>query len=228
MHHALKACRTCAKANGWQRPSKPNQVLEMFFTPQAPLNPSRVSALAPVHAPDANEQATEPTYPIVNPYLVQPTTTKLPCLNRNMMICERGLHLLRDLEAAINQIPSDVPSTTLEGCLSIFVIDPHACVTKAEEAEEGDWPILNLMLKSSFGWGETEMTATIPWMLKCRDYSLDGCHCPSLALEVTGSCVTTWVRVGVNRAQVLCTILAASASFHTFPLSSGQYSTKFQ
>ena len=91
--------------------------------------------------------------------------------NTNARICQRGLQLLQDLEAAINQIPSDIPNATPEDCLSVFAVDPRACVA---ETEEEDWPILSTMLKSSFGWGETEMAASIPQMLKRGEYGLDG------------------------------------------------------
>lgn len=144
-HRALKACHAathmCEKA-ACQRPLKPNQVLETFFKPRAPLNPPRVSALAPLHAAEASKQ----------------------------LICQRGLHLFQDLEASINQIPIDVPNATPEDCLSVFAADPYACVA---ESEEEDWPILNAMLKSSFGWGETEMATVIPKMLKRGEYGLD-------------------------------------------------------
>lgn len=128
-----------------QRLPKPNQVLEMFFKPRVPLNPPRVSAPAPIHATEASTQS--------------------------RIICQRGLRLLKDLEAAINRIPSDVPRATSEDCLSVFAMDPRACIA---ESEEEDWPVLNGMLKSSFGWGETEMAAAIPQMLKRGEYGLDG------------------------------------------------------
>ena len=47
------------------------------------------------------------------------------------------------------------------------------------------------------------------------------CHRPSSAPEVTGSCVMTWVRVGVNRAQVLYD----TSSFYKFPLLSIEFQT---
>ena len=55
--------------------------------------------------------------------------------------------------------------------LSVFAIDPCHCIA---EPGEDDWTILNTMLKSSFGWGEVEMAAAIPQMLKCGEYGLDG------------------------------------------------------
>jgi hypothetical protein len=71
----------------------------------------------------------------------------------------------------MNRIPRDVPCATPEDCLNIFAIDPRTCVA---EAEDDDWQTINSMFKSSFGWGETEMAATVPRMLKRGNYGLDG------------------------------------------------------
>ena len=176
-HRASKACHTRAKVNGWQRVSKPDQVLESFFTPRTPLSPSRVSAPAPVHATEAIiVQAPELVHPIANALQGSSMTTLMttaiqPSSDTNMKICQRGLQLLRGLEVATNRIPSDIPSATPEDLLSVFVIDPCHCVA---EPGEDDWPILNTMLKSSFGWEEVEMAAAIPQMLKHGEYGLDG------------------------------------------------------
>ena len=70
----------------------------------------------------------------------------------------------------MKRIPNDIPSATPEDCLSVFAVEPSACVA---ETEEEDWPILNAMFKSSFGWGEAEMAAAIPRMLKRGEYGLD-------------------------------------------------------
>ena len=48
----------------------------------------------------------------------------------------------------------------------------------------------------------------------------------SSAPEVTSSYVTTWVRVGVNRAQALYDIVASSV-FHTFPFCSIEFWTMY-
>ena len=50
-------------------------------------------------------------------------------------------------------------------------MDPHTCVA---EPGEDDWPILNGMLKTAFGWGEAEMAAAIPDMLNRGTLGLDG------------------------------------------------------
>ena len=85
--------------------------------------------------------------------------------------CRKGLQLLQDLETAMKQIPDDIPSVTPEDCLGVFAVEPSACVA---ESEEEDWPIVNTMLKSSFGWGVAEMAAAVPQMLKCGEYRMDG------------------------------------------------------
>jgi len=46
---ASKACQARAKANRWNRPSRPNQLLDAFLKPRVPLNPPTVSAPLPVH-----------------------------------------------------------------------------------------------------------------------------------------------------------------------------------
>jgi hypothetical protein len=52
----------------------------------------------------------------------------------------------------------------------VFMVDPRTCI--AEQGED-DWLILNNMMKSAFGWGETEMVAVIPQLLNCSKHSLD-------------------------------------------------------
>jgi hypothetical protein len=86
-------------------------------------------------------------------------------------ICPRAAQLLRDLEAATKRIPDEVPVATQENPLSIFAVDSHTCVAKPGE---DDWPILNGMLKTAFGWGEAEMAAAIPDMLNQGALGLDG------------------------------------------------------
>ena len=49
---------------------------------------------------------------------------------------------------------------------------------------------------------------------------------PSSAPEVASSYATTWVRVGVNRAQVLYDTVASSV-FHTFPFRSIEFWTMY-
>jgi hypothetical protein len=84
--------------------------------------------------------------------------------------CERGVSLLWDLEAAVNQIPSDTPSATPEHCLSVFTVNPRTCVAKPGE---DNWFILNQMMKSAFGWGKTEMAMVVPQLLNHGEHGLD-------------------------------------------------------
>jgi hypothetical protein len=150
LHRTSKACRTHAKANQSTRRSKPNQSLDVFFKPQAPLNPSTITAPPPIHAVDAVANGS---------------------VSEGSKICSRATQLLQELEAAAKQIPDEVPVATQEHPLSIFTVDPHTCVA---EPGEDDWPILNGMLKTAFGWGEAEMAAAIPDMLNQGALGLDG------------------------------------------------------
>ena len=50
-------------------------------------------------------------------------------------------------------------------------MDPHSCVA---EAGEEDWPIVNGMLKTVFGWGKAEMADAVPEMLNRGKQGLDG------------------------------------------------------
>jgi hypothetical protein len=97
----------------------------------------------------------------------------IPTMNQTRVVkaCQRGVSLLQDLEAAVKQIPSDTLSATPEHRLRVFAVDPRTCVA---EPGEDDWVILNQMMKSAFGWGETEMIAVIPQLLNRGKYGLDG------------------------------------------------------
>lgn len=86
-------------------------------------------------------------------------------------ICPRAIQLLDDLKAASKRIPNETPRATHAHRLSVFTADPRTCVA---EPGEDDWPILNGMLKTAFGWGEAEMAAAIPEMLNRREQGLDG------------------------------------------------------
>ena len=85
--------------------------------------------------------------------------------------CLKAAQLLQDLEVASNRIPNETPRATQAHRLAIFAVDPHTCVT---EPGEDDWLVLNGMLKTAFGWGETEMAAAIPDMLNQGEQGLDG------------------------------------------------------
>ena len=105
--------------------------------------------------------------------LAQLGAHQIPAENQVQSIkgCQRGVSLLRDLEVAVNRIPNDILSATPEHRLSVFAVDPCTCVA---EPGEDDWFILNPMMKSAFGWGETEMVAAIPQLLNRGEYGLDG------------------------------------------------------
>ncbi|KAH9055079.1 hypothetical protein EDB83DRAFT_2316218 [Lactarius deliciosus] len=87
---------------------------------------------------------------------------------------KKAVSLLRGLEAAVKQIPSDKPSATPEHRLSIFAVDPRTCIA---EPGEDDWFILNQMMKSSFRWGEEEMAAIVLQLLNQGPHGLDRFIC---------------------------------------------------
>jgi hypothetical protein len=78
----------------------------------------------------------------------------------------------------VTRIPDNVPLATLAHRLSVFSVDPHSWVVGLEqdpEAEfEDDWMALNSMLKTAFGWGESEMRGNVKEMLNRGEYGLDG------------------------------------------------------
>jgi hypothetical protein len=72
-------------------------------------------------------------------------------------------------------IPASVPLATSAHRLSGFSADPHDCAASLEEDDvEDDWAALNLMLKESFRWGESEMQDNVKLMLNRGEYGLDG------------------------------------------------------
>ncbi|KAH9013080.1 hypothetical protein EDB85DRAFT_1845294, partial [Lactarius pseudohatsudake] len=115
-HRTSKACRlACRKhASGAQsrKPEKANQVLDSFFKPRVPLNPSTVSAPPPICPGESFTLTPKRRMEPLGPEPAQ-ETAPLP-----------APALLRDLEAAVKQIPSDKPSATPEHRLSIFSVDP--------------------------------------------------------------------------------------------------------
>ncbi|KAN0137295.1 hypothetical protein V8E53_004740, partial [Lactarius tabidus] len=89
--------------------------------------------------------------------------------------CPRGIELLNQLNTATMRIPANIPLATPAHRLSDFSADPHTCIASPEEdIEEGDWPILNTMLKTAFRWGELEMEENAKSMLNCSEHGLDG------------------------------------------------------
>ena len=49
-------------------------------------------------------------------------------------------------------------------------MDPCTCIA---EPGEDDWAIINEMIKSAFGWGESEMMVAVHEMLNSGEYGLD-------------------------------------------------------
>jgi hypothetical protein len=90
--------------------------------------------------------------------------------------CRKGIELLSKLEAAMTRIPNDIPLATPTHRLSIFSADPHSCVASLEQDPdfEGDWMLLNSMLKTAFGWGDSEMRENAKEMVNRGELGLDG------------------------------------------------------
>ncbi|KAH9015472.1 hypothetical protein EDB84DRAFT_1582181, partial [Lactarius hengduanensis] len=187
-HRASKACRLACRrrANGLKEKSeKSNQSIDSFFKPRAPLNPSTVSAPPPIRpdmlarAPERHMEP-EPSQEFTTQATVSQgqsiatQAAQLPAQPVDKPQDMKAVSLLQDLEEAVKRIPSDTPNATPEHPLSTFAIDPHTCVA---EPGEDDWMIINQMMKSSFGWGEREMKATVPHLLNRGPYGLDGFIC---------------------------------------------------
>ena len=79
--------------------------------------------------------------------------------------CPKGVELLNKLKAALMQIPDNVPLATPAHRLSTFLANPHSWVTHLEQDPEDDfeddWMVVNLMLKTVFGWGESNAQANM-------------------------------------------------------------------
>ncbi|KAH9170461.1 hypothetical protein EDB89DRAFT_1814620, partial [Lactarius sanguifluus] len=121
-HRMSKACRIqCCKLTDASGPQseKANQVIESFFKPRAPLNPSTVSAPPPIW-PSAYDSPQELTKQASMPKGQSAATQ----LSKQHTLDKKAVSLLQDLEAAVKQIPCDVPSATPEHQLSIFAVDP--------------------------------------------------------------------------------------------------------
>ena len=191
-HRASKACRKLA-SRVMNRQEKPSQSIDTFFKPRAALNPSSVSAPPPIRpgkpfmlTPECPLSDSEhlqacpqvPTCPMTvssGGLAVHATTPqrgstvgKLPVRH---VLDQKAVSLLQELEVAVKRIPGDTPSATPGHRLNIFAVEPRTCVAKPGE---DDWFSLNQMMKSSFGWGESEMAAVVPQLLNQGTYGLDG------------------------------------------------------
>jgi hypothetical protein len=127
-HRASKACHTHVKANQLARRTKPNQSLDVFFKPQAPLNPSTVTAPPPIHAVDVLVDAGLDTDHTGNDVGADESILK------GQKVCSSATQLLQDLEVAIKQIPDEVPLATHKHPLGIFAVDPHVEIELARAA----------------------------------------------------------------------------------------------
>ncbi len=69
--------------------------------------------------------------------------------------CQKGIELLNKLEAAVSQIPDNIPLATPAHQLSIFSANPCYCIASLEQGPdkgpevdfEDDWMVLNSMLR---------------------------------------------------------------------------------
>ncbi|KAH9177427.1 hypothetical protein EDB89DRAFT_1807214, partial [Lactarius sanguifluus] len=141
-HRASKACRiACRKltdASG-PRSEKANQVIESFFKPRAPLNPSTVSAPPPIcpgesfiQTPERHigPSAYDSPQGLTKQASMPQGQSAATQLSKQHALDKKAVSLLQDLEAAVKQIPCDVPSATPEHRLSIFAVDPGTCVAE--------------------------------------------------------------------------------------------------
>ncbi|KAH8993073.1 hypothetical protein EDB86DRAFT_2805800 [Lactarius hatsudake] len=199
IHRTSKACQKKQKNKNRgpkraserpPRPDQPNHDLRTFFKPRVPLNPPTVVAPPLIHTDeksfsdnqdmmletremykDTLEETREA--PEMVPLQVEAEKTR-------RIPCRKGIELLSRLEAAATRIPNNIPLATPAHRLSLFSADPRSCVANLEQLEgtevevEDDWLTLNSMLKSAFGWGESEMRENVKEMINCGEHGLDG------------------------------------------------------
>jgi hypothetical protein len=185
---------------GQSKAAQPNHDLRAFFKPRAPLNPPTVVAPPPIHTDETsfsalsknleNELGTLETHK-KKAHQETPAETQVEmgvpihmdtsmdaCVDTGKTPCRKGVELLNKLEAAVTRIPDNVPLATPAHRLSVFSVDPHSWVVGLEQDPEvefeDDWMALNSMLKTAFGWGESEMRGNVKEMLNRGEYGLDG------------------------------------------------------
>ncbi|KAH9171569.1 hypothetical protein EDB89DRAFT_1090585 [Lactarius sanguifluus] len=195
MHRTSKACQKKQKKATERppRPNQPNHDLRTFFKPRISLNPPTVVSPPLIYAdkrsfselsdyqettletpkrhrearPEETQEAPEMGAPL---QVEAGETRKIPC--------QKGIELLSKLEAATTLIPNNVPLATPAHRLSLFSTDPRSCVASLEQGAEveveSDWDILNPMLKTAFGLGESEMEENVKEMLNRGEHGLDG------------------------------------------------------
>lgn len=195
IHRTSKGCQS-KQAKKLKRPperrskAKQDHDLRTFFKARVPLNPPTVVAPPPIQTDEMSfsglsdtlelELGAPGTHKKVNDaHIEMGVSLKVPLAEAGgKPPCLKGVELLNKLEAAITRIPDDIPLATPAHRLSVFSIDPRSWVASLEqdpEADfENDWMILNSMLKTAFGWGESDMRANVKEMLNRGEHGLDG------------------------------------------------------
>ncbi|KAH9167194.1 hypothetical protein EDB89DRAFT_2126133, partial [Lactarius sanguifluus] len=199
IHRTSKACQRkqqgteSSKSKGPKRaperppkPDRPNHDLRTFFKPRVPLVPPTVVAPPLIHTDETSfsglSDNLEVDLEVLETHarvpLATPPSTSGAGNTQGKTPCQKGIDLLNKLEAALTRIPDSVPLATSEHQLSIFSANPHSCVASLEQGPEvdleDDWMVLNSMLKTAFGWGESEMRENTKEMLNRGAHGLDG------------------------------------------------------
>ena len=199
MHRTSKGCQSKQekKKRAPERQSKVKQDhdLRTFFKARVPLNPPTVVAPPPIHTDETSFSGLSeiPELELDTPgtrkkakkaHKETPAETRVeagvsPLLEvGGKTPCPKGVELLDKIEVAIARIPDNIPLATPEHRLSIFSADPRSWVASLEKVPEadfeGDWMTLNSMLKTAFGWGESEMRMNVKEMLNRGEHGLDG------------------------------------------------------
>ena len=130
---------------------KPNQVLDAFFKPQVPLNPSTVSAPLPIRPDDASIAALE-CHALGRTESHAHGACHIPTEKQtsSIRICQKGVSLLQCFEEAVSQIPSDTPSVTPEHHLSMFTVKLLRLGGPSAKARLGEGSLDHLMEVKDF------------------------------------------------------------------------------
>ncbi|KAH9011872.1 hypothetical protein EDB85DRAFT_1900712 [Lactarius pseudohatsudake] len=201
IHRTSKACqrKQGSKSKGPKRaperppkPDRPNHDLRAFFKPCVPLVPPTVVAPLPdkasfsglsdnlevlethartprrkydqVHTrKETLEEEEDIDVEMEVPLGAPPPTSAGKTQGKTP--CRKGIELLNKLEAALMRIPNSVP------------LAPQNTGSQGSEVDsKDDWMVLNSMMKTVFGWGESEMQKNTKEMLNCSAHwhGLDG------------------------------------------------------
>lgn len=90
------------------------------------------------------------------------------------VVCSQATALLDQLEGAIDRIPKSAPKATSSHPLCVFAGDPVDSIPSAGEEDDGDWPVINSLFKSCFGWGSREAESSAEKLLNRGPFGLDG------------------------------------------------------